>query len=364
MPDVDFIMAPDTVTYSFALEPAFNAVNSLVLLDKLDKLSGLENWVTQTAAIMTPQEQHANRLVFIGLHYAAVPDRSFPSFPAYLDWLAAAPGEFLRDRMLDVYLDISTWYRAQQGLAPVGRDDLTSSLDAYLNYLASSFPADVFDADLETEAYHLVMDPPALQALILTHSTHMWDTYLAQEWRRVEPMLQEAVDAFSQLDLAGLPPLQAAARVFGHELSGDKWASWMAEFQQFIFVPSAHLGPYKGRFHHGKTVYQLFGARMPEGVTVPHRSALSRSELLVRLSALADETRLRILGLLTESGELCAQDIITRLDLSQSAASRHLKQLSATGYLIERRQENAKCYRLNPARVDDTLAALKGFLGQ
>jgi DNA-binding transcriptional ArsR family regulator len=50
------------------------------------------------------------------------------------------------------------------------------------------------------------------------------------------------------------------------------------------------------------------------------------------------------------------------LDLSQSATSRHLKQLSATGYLIERRCEGAKCYALNEDRVDDTMRAISGFL--
>jgi ArsR family transcriptional regulator, arsenate/arsenite/antimonite-responsive transcriptional repressor len=90
--------------------------------------------------------------------------------------------------------------------------------------------------------------------------------------------------------------------------------------------------------------------------------ALSRSELLVRLSALADDTRLQILELLTQHDELCAQDVIEMLDLSQSAASRHLRQLTATGYLLERRREVAKCYSLNPQRVDDTLRALKRFL--
>jgi hypothetical protein len=50
------------------------------------------------------------------------------------------------------------------------------------------------------------------------------------------------------------------------------------------------------------------------------------------------------------------------LELSQSAASRHLRQLTATGYLVERRSQVAKCYSLNPARVDDTLRALKRFL--
>jgi DNA-binding MarR family transcriptional regulator len=51
-----------------------------------------------------------------------------------------------------------------------------------------------------------------------------------------------------------------------------------------------------------------------------------------------------------------------RLDLSQSATSRHLKQLSATGYLSERRCNGAKCYALNPERLENTLKAISNFL--
>jgi DNA-binding transcriptional ArsR family regulator len=53
---------------------------------------------------------------------------------------------------------------------------------------------------------------------------------------------------------------------------------------------------------------------------------------------------------------------MTKLDLSQSAASRHLKQLSATGFLAERRCTGAKCYDLNPQRIEDTLTAISLFL--
>jgi DNA-binding transcriptional ArsR family regulator len=105
----------------------------------------------------------------------------------------------------------------------------------------------------------------------------------------------------------------------------------------------------------------MFGARLPAGARV-QSPALSRSELLVRLNALADDTRLEILELMTKHEELCAQDIITLLNLSQSSASRHLRQLSATGYLIERRRDVAKCYSLNLDRVEDTLQALRRFM--
>ena len=102
-------------------------------------------------------------------------------------------------------------------------------------------------------------------------------------------------------------------------------------------------------------------ARIPEGAQV-HDPDLSRAEILVRINALADDTRLRILKLVSEEGEQRSSEIMARVELSQSAVSRHLKQLSATGYLNERRCEGAKCYALNPSRIEDTLSAISLFL--
>ncbi|HUT18827.1 MAG TPA: ArsR family transcriptional regulator [Anaerolineae bacterium] len=74
----------------------------------------------------------------------------------------------------------------------------------------------------------------------------------------------------------------------------------------------------------------IFDAHLPQEAT--HTiTGISRSELLVQLRALADETRLRILDLLLQEGELHAQEIVSRLELAKSSGSRHLSQLSATG---------------------------------
>ncbi len=75
-----------------------------------------------------------------------------------------------------------------------------------------------------------------------------------------------------------------------------------------------------------------------------------------------DDARLNILRLVVDTGEARSADIIQLLDMSQSAASRHLQQLTAAGFLHERRCNGAKCYHLNAARVDDTLLALASFL--
>ncbi len=61
--------------------------------------------------------------------------------------------------------------------------------------------------------------------------------------------------------------------------------------------------------------------------------------------ALSDETRLRILSLLT-TGELCVCDLMAVLDLPQSTVSRHLAYLRNTGLVEDRRQGIWMYYRL------------------
>jgi DNA-binding transcriptional ArsR family regulator len=70
------------------------------------------------------------------------------------------------------------------------------------------------------------------------------------------------------------------------------------------------------------------------------------------------------LSLLTHHQELSSQDFQQMLDLSQSAASRHLRQLVATGYLNERRRDLNKVFALNQRRVQETAAAMRMLLSR
>ena len=358
-PTTDLIRKPSQATITVAMEPAHHLLNSLMLLAKGDKLSGYAEWVTQTAVSLTPQQLHTNNLVIFGLHYAVVPYRSWSSFEAYLDNLAAHHPEILRDRVLDAYESLP----CKREVAVTDRAQIMSSAEAYLDYLYGRFPDVVIDEEIEREAYALMTDPPRMQQVIVNHLREMWETVLKPEWNRIQPMLQASVDAFSHIDLAGMTPLEAARTVVDQDLH-EKWEEMLSDEQveNVIFVPSAHVGPYVSMFKLQETIWLLFGARLPEGTAVIYPD-LSRAELLVRLNALADDNRLRILQLIRDEGEQCSQDVINLLDLSQSAASRHLKQLSATGYITERRRDGAKCYRLNQDRIDATLQALANFLG-
>lgn len=63
-------------------------------------------------------------------------------------------------------------------------------------------------------------------------------------------------------------------------------------------------------------------------------------------AALADETRLRMLVVLHRLGELCACDLESGLEVTQSRASRHLTTLRRVGLVEDRREGPFVYYRL------------------
>lgn len=63
---------------------------------------------------------------------------------------------------------------------------------------------------------------------------------------------------------------------------------------------------------------------------------------------LSDETRLMVVLLLREMGELCVCDLCSALDESQPKISRHLAMLRESGLLLDRKQGKWVHYRLSP----------------
>ncbi len=357
MPTTDFdILVPNRLNQiQLSLEPAQNGFHSLMLLMKMEHVSGFAEWVGQTAVSLTPAQRHTHRLVFQGLYYALMPKQSYSSFLAYVDDLALQNPATLRDRIFSAYAKLSISVAPPQDQA-----ELLADRALFIEYLRARFNEELIDVDIESESHALLNDPPAMQQLIVSHLREMWHTYLAPEWERTKSMLQTCVAAFQQMDLPQLTMQEAVDQVLGQEL-GDSCEPWLQGVNQLIFVPSAHVGPYVGKMKANGTLWLIFGAYLPQGTQI-NSPELSRSELLTRLSALADDTRLGMLRLLSEEGELCSPEIIEKMVLSQSAASRHLQQLSATGYLVERRREGAKCFTLNRERIEGTCQALLHFL--
>lgn len=72
-------------------------------------------------------------------------------------------------------------------------------------------------------------------------------------------------------------------------------------------------------------------------------------ESLLLFKAMADDTRLKILLLLSLKGELCVCDLQQALLISQPKVSRHLAELRRHELLHDERRGKWVYYRLNPA---------------
>jgi ArsR family transcriptional regulator len=174
-------------------------------------------------------------------------------------------------------------------------------------------------------------------------------------------MLEQSARAFNQIDVSDMTRLELVQFVTGKEFTEAKWGDELEKARELIFIPNAHIGPYIRAARVQDNFYIYFGAHLPEGSEL-HVPELDRAEIVARLSALADDTRLNILQMIAENGQMRSQEIMEAINLSQPSVSRYLTQLTATGYLQERRTNGAKVYILNQERIEKTLKAIHAFL--
>ncbi|MCC6614769.1 MAG: winged helix-turn-helix transcriptional regulator [Anaerolineae bacterium] len=365
--DRDYISAPQIVKVEFALEPVMIQLESLALLNQHDQLSGFGNWVAQTYATMTPGERRENQIVFESadfifyMEYPPLPEHQ--TIPEYVDWLFQQNLDGAADRVIKGWLSkIDEHPDHWSSDRPVPTfEQLRSERESFIEFMETTCER-ANDSGQWSETFDLLQQPVVWFERIKNHLGFMWENFLKDEWAQALPMLHESIDAFRRMPFENVTLNEAIRTVTGRDMRG-KLGNIEDQVESVCFIPSPHIGPYVAKLLDDKDVKIVYGARLPRGVQT-QSSALSRSELLIRMNALSDDVRLRILEMLTVHDEMCAQEIIERLGLSQSTVSRHLSQLSATGFLAERRKEANKCYSLNTDRVVDTVRALTNFLAK
>lgn len=87
-------------------------------------------------------------------------------------------------------------------------------------------------------------------------------------------------------------------------------------------------------------------------------------DVLRVLQALGSESRLKIVRLLAGSGSLCVGALACRLEVTQSAASQHLRILEEAGLVRSERRGTKVHYSLVRQTLDDSLAGLSAFIEQ
>ena len=361
MPLPTTIEHPAREAYRLSLDPVRNAIVSMMLVTKNEEMPGVGAWVTQIRAKLTAEELFKHRLVILGFFFTFQPEGEWNSFPEYLNALDKSDPIAMREKMLKIYAKICIDRDNQLAGKGVDWDQALSSVDAYIDFLKGGFSDVHIEIDVETKAYDYVLDPPAMKSLVVDHLRWFWKEHLSAEWTRVEPILQESAKAFQNANTENMGRLEMARYITGQDLDEAVWKKKLEDAKQVTYIPNAHIGPYIDKMHGDESLKIIFGARQPDdsNFRIPE---LDRADIVARMSALADDTRLSILQRIAERGELRSQDIIEKTGLSQPSVSRYLTQLTATGYLQERRVNGSKAYVLNRDRIEKTLKAVHKFL--
>jgi hypothetical protein len=347
------------VTIRISLEPVYNTLNSFSLLTAHEQLPGLNSWIVRTATALSPELRHTNRLLFEGLRDALKPLPSIPDFVSYLQNLRQQDPLEIRNIVLDeLRLRFSRRMSSEETMLAPDRDRLLHDMQAYLTCVEYTQVDMPFDPVLQREVHMLLQDASALHTLLVSHLETMWEMF-ATEWKRVQSSLRWQVEMFTR-SLDEEAPLDETF----YTLTGSKLPSDIVrrvdKMEEVLLVPSWHNGRHVILWENDMSVRLFFSEPPNYDVALLRAVPVGRPELQARLTALADEARLRILELLAHQDEMPAQDIIAALELSQSTVSRHLKQLVSLGYLYERRGEGAnKTYRLSPFYIDRTTRALE-----
>ncbi len=102
-------------------------------------------------------------------------------------------------------------------------------------------------------------------------------------------------------------------------------------------------------------------AALSSPFSLPER--LTEPDLLAKyFKVLSDPTRLRILELLQERGELSVGELVRALEQSQPKVSNHLACLRWCGFVHTRREHPSVLYRVADERVTEILALGRALL--
>ncbi len=304
-----------------------------------------------------------------------VPAKEAPhrSWPAFHNWLASLSRADLGDLVAYSFASGLAWYRRYQ--AP------QEELERWLHSLGTREPdaatiaailadpergeaaARVLLASWYGTVPHSAMDlalhPERLGTVLLRFLDELWAQGFRESWDAQEALLRDAVDAVrAELDGGDtrLGSDELVLRVTGLQ-PGDEVADTLRRAARIVFVPCLHLHHYLTVLEVTGTHYVLYepadvGARRSEPGGAPMaREVRNLEELGAAVVALGDATRLAILFLLGERGELVAQQIVEALGVHQSTVSRNLTQLERTRLVRVRREGSLKHYLLQRHRI-------------
>lgn len=366
---LDNLSHPQPSQVLIDIAPAYNALFSFTSVTDASQSPGISDWALHTREKLSEDEWYTHRIItqWIGIEAlgnSVKDEEALSDFSVYIQALANKDPGNLRDELL-YWMVHRPGVRLNYKPLPEIEDHLSllESREAYLTFNSHPSMSEEKLAVAE-QTYDILLDPPRLRSLVVDYLHLFWEKYLKSEWQANQSLLDEAVRGFEKVNLAGLNHFEVIEAITRRNLRGVCRPEVLQSYATLRFIPSAHSGPYIMKFSDGYELRFSFGAHHLRDVAAGV-DKVDRTHVVEQMKALADTTRLEIIHLLKAEQELGTQDIIDRLSLSKSAASRHLRQLYATGILDVRVDEDglSKYYRVNSAIAGHLQSLLDDLLG-
>lgn len=358
MPSLDLIAPSDALQVEFAAAPAHNILASFFSLSQTEL--ELSEWVTKTRQILST-DQINNIKYATNMALSLLPENTGMAFDVWLNELKTLDPDKWIDMELEAILHTAGLILGSSDLPD--KKTLLTDRGVFLGLMQQlhNDKGSDYDHEMHSKNHELMQTPGLRKEMTVNQLAELWEI-ARSEWDRVAGMIQDSVQAFQSLDFSGKSRDDIILSVTRMHSIPQQWRSLIGKTQKIVFIPSAHIGPYKLLLAlKAHVVFLVVPAHIPAGASIKS-AALQRSELLTRLTSLADDTRLQILELISHKGELTTPQVMAELGLSQSSASRHLNQLSATGFLSKSKKNGAKQYSISPERLNELSNALKDLL--
>ena len=386
-------------------------ISTLALLYRAVPGPGMDPWLVNARRSLPDETRYDLDILegFSGrlLYYLEEPITRFqPLAPRNRDAGFADVLDYMTDLSPDDYLQMAIRavqrVRRDDRLDPAPPDlDIDDAAERDLQWRQFLEPA--LTTATPDEVIPLFEDPTRLRLRTINLFRTVWQTVYRDEFLRQSDTLHEAA-----MEATGILH-RGFGRVFG-DLTDARIPSTLAsrlhDISEITFHPSVHLGAYVSfilspprgiiffdahRFmQRQKQSRQTIGGRVPptlapddgplgvpdlidwtsaplsQGLVSERSTAgtffddpagvgagmedLDADALVECAKALGDSTRFRILEMLAD-GEHYAQEIVSRLDIAQSAVSRHLGLLERSGLVSVRPQRGMKYYSVSETNV-------------
>lgn len=326
------------------------------LLKYAEHIEGLSDWIQNTAGRI--ESQNLNLLDSVasiirfsqGLHgylisQLAVGDAAH-DFSVMMDLLEELDGEALCKVAIDSLFDWGVHHDVLPDDLPVptNENEVREILTAIQHYREEVWQAPPLTVNLADLAA-LLFNPTALHEQFLFAFEYVWHRFYGARWQ-LDSRQEQISLRYHLRQTYGSDIEPIFHTVTGRHLP-ENVREKLSHVRHIWFLPCCHIGAHVIVSTWQDTMWIGYNANLvtDDKIPIDHTSVAA---LYPHLTALADETRLKIVAYLQIQGERNVGDIADDLQLTISTASRHLKLLARTGILALRRDGTMRYYTLNP----------------